>query len=438
MFNKIRRNIFLVALIVFIILIIFLIYKKDDIFFWTKTQTLWSEEISQKSWTSKDIYNNILTYRLWSADITNRQNLLKSYCDSLFGADWTDIVDEDFVKRFNPLWTVNFNLSQWFIDNNWTDTKFLYSPKKSLFVYFICSSFEDAWYEFDEKINDYIQAWVDIESIWWLWDSMWCDFDWNMASCKFSALMPELFATIINDYSNLKLINIFWWIGDNKDYEQMIKEFSNRNYGSWTLCGSQDNFYLNPEKIDDDKNNFCSHPKTYKLLNDYIKDFNALKKDMKVLNPESFDGSCYKGSNTLDQDLLGCAFSQEQSSWIEFKNLVYNELLYYQMFMTHYTYRLTKDPRLNESYSYLEDFSTAFTQGNYEEIYVIKKEKLLAKKSTDYMFKSLRNIYSMFSIHIWMMAYYEDILEFRKNFVKLYTPLHQLRYKFKNQQDQTR
>jgi hypothetical protein len=50
----------------------------------------------------------------------------------------------------------------------------------------------------------------------------------------------------------------------------------------------------------------------------------------------------------------------------------------------------------------------------------------------------LKNMYSTFPVHIWLMAYYEDLLVFRKNFVKIYTPIHQLYYKLENQQNQRR
>ncbi len=37
-----------------------------------------------------------------------------------------------------------------------------------------------------------------------------------------------------------------------------------------------------------------------------------------------------------------------------------------------------------------------------------------------------------------LMAYTEDIINFRKAFVKVYTPLHQLYYKMRNVQDERR
>ncbi len=39
-----------------------------------------------------------------------------------------------------------------------------------------------------------------------------------------------------------------------------------------------------------------------------------------------------------------------------------------------------------------------------------------------------------FPVHIGLLAYYEDVLEFRKALVKIYTPIHQLYYKLRNVQ----
>jgi hypothetical protein len=47
----------------------------------------------------------------------------------------------------------------------------------------------------------------------------------------------------------------------------------------------------------------------------------------------------------------------------------------------------------------------------------------------------LKNIERTFPIHIGLVAYFEDLINFRKKFVQLFTPFHQLYYKLRNVED---
>lgn len=49
-------------------------------------------------------------------------------------------------------------------------------------------------------------------------------------------------------------------------------------------------------------------------------------------------------------------------------------------------------------------------------------------------FKIIRNLYAKFPIHIGLVAYLEDLVNFRNSLVKLYTPIHQMYYKLRNAQ----
>lgn len=51
------------------------------------------------------------------------------------------------------------------------------------------------------------------------------------------------------------------------------------------------------------------------------------------------------------------------------------------------------------------------------------------------MEKTLQNMQATFPIHIGLLAYYEDVLAFRKSIVQIYTPIHQLYYKLRNVQE---
>jgi hypothetical protein len=42
-----------------------------------------------------------------------------------------------------------------------------------------------------------------------------------------------------------------------------------------------------------------------------------------------------------------------------------------------------------------------------------------------------------FPVHIWFLAYHESLVTFRDALAKLYTPIHQLKYKLRNAQAKT-
>ncbi|MBP7007238.1 hypothetical protein KBB05_00485 [Patescibacteria group bacterium] len=48
--------------------------------------------------------------------------------------------------------------------------------------------------------------------------------------------------------------------------------------------------------------------------------------------------------------------------------------------------------------------------------------------------KIIRNLFANFPIHIGYVAYLEDLVNFRNELVKLYTPIHQMYYKLRNAQ----
>lgn len=49
-------------------------------------------------------------------------------------------------------------------------------------------------------------------------------------------------------------------------------------------------------------------------------------------------------------------------------------------------------------------------------------------------FKIIRKLISSFPIHIGLVAYLEDLVNFRGELTKLYTPIHQMYYKLRNTQ----
>lgn len=58
----------------------------------------------------------------------------------------------------------------------------------------------------------------------------------------------------------------------------------------------------------------------------------------------------------------------------------------------------------------------------------------IASNAIEQDFTILRNLFAKFPIHIGLVAYLEDLVWFRNELVKLYTPIHQMYFKLRNAQ----
>jgi hypothetical protein len=58
----------------------------------------------------------------------------------------------------------------------------------------------------------------------------------------------------------------------------------------------------------------------------------------------------------------------------------------------------------------------------------------VATNSIEQDLKIIRNLFAKFPIHIGLVAYLEDLVNFRNELVKLYTPIHQMYFKLRNAQ----
>ncbi len=73
-----------------------------------------------------------------------------------------------------------------------------------------------------------------------------------------------------------------------------------------------------------------------------------------------------------------------------------------------------------------------------EEARKTQLELEVAEESVFNTAKIVRNIYAQFPVHIGLVAYLEDLVGLRNELVKLYTPMHQMYYKFINAQSYAR
>jgi hypothetical protein len=188
-----------------------------------------------------------------------------------------------------------------------------YNPKQSLFVYTLCGnmdkvsghpSYKDQFAanaDFDitaflkDDITDLNDIWnipsqesLDANSAYHA-----CNPKTSMGNCNFTNFLPDIYQTIMNDLSNIKLASIYGYKYDGnkkEDREKAIQDFAISYFHGEkieTACNASDRHYLRHTQMQDNASVHCSHPKTYQYLDEMIKSAGKLMKKTDFLDGKS-------------------------------------------------------------------------------------------------------------------------------------------------------
>ena len=272
-----------------------------------------------------------------------------------------------------------------------------------------------------------------------------CSWAGNLNNCSLSTYLSKVLNLIINDYTNSKIAWIYGYtkpLSSNKEANtkstfEALGQFSNYYFG---LCGPADwdVIYTNKEQIDGE-DSYCSHPNTYKVLSNFMENArNKVKNNVLI----DYNVLLEKGQKTLLQRGLAtdCTFIQQSDGGgsaegcglADYQHLVLNELLYYSLFMDFYKHYVVsseqfwpltigKDKKITQEVLDKEQWKT-------------QVEIEVNTQAIQQDFKIIRKLISTFPIHIGLVAYLEDLVNFRWEMTKLYTPIRQLYYKLRNVQ----
>lgn len=412
--DKAKRIYYISWLIIFVSILFVLVIFSDKIYFFAKKVIYWSlEQTTSSGIVSKQAYVISLADGLsWAADnIWSKKDIVSSYCNV--------VLNKTPYKAFS-------------------NSTFVYAPNKSFFIYHLCNyvdtdyakNFWQGKKNWVESIYEYKKDY-DIRNYFDSSLASKCDpEETDMNGCNFSEFIPKIFAWILNEIWNIKLANIYGF--SMWETDEIVKKFSNQYYPTKDCW---DKYYLSPDQLEDNIA-FCSHPKTYKILVDTIKNVQMSIEKSKFIEAENLldvDKKETKSNGKCSDKSIKSAFSNCSSSWSDFKNVLYNELFYYNMFVAYYLSVIRDEPRFN-TFAITSDVSSEIDNANLE-VYLMQKEIEVSPKAIEQMDKVLRNVYATYPIHIWLLAYYEDLIKFRSRLSKLYTPIHQLYYKLRNVQD---
>lgn len=336
-----------------------------------------------KQWFTSELISNI-SNKLDSNK--TRQGLIEAYCAATANAQW-------FSDPATP--------------------GLYYDARQSLFLGLLCTHVGAR-----DGVSTYVGSY-DREDL----RISGCEWDGSMSSCDFSVLLPELFALVMNDVSKVKLAQLYsnQWASS----EEAIKVFSDTYFGPGdTICGSKNLIYLGTSH-GSDKEAPCTHPKTNVILAQFLQQAQQIGQQTIYLNTQPLISANPKNCSSTPSSLLSCAFT---TPWDAFHNLLYNELLFYKIFIT-----LVNDRIQYPEYNPFRVYSDTSTKAR-QEIISLGQEQQLSEQSIMYMEKTLQNMQATFPIHIGLLAYYEDIIALRKSLTRIYTPIHQLYYKLRNVQ----
>jgi hypothetical protein len=313
--------------------------------------------------------------------------------------------------------------------------KIIYYPKQSIFVHILCWPFD-----FNSELGNFaVGDWQDKQ--YFLKDDRQtlsihrrssdpnqpsdntCDPLGTMESCDIAKKFTSVMHDILNDMFDIKQADIYGGLvaDPNVDTKTRIDNFISRNFVWLELC---------PDKK-------CEYPKTKNRLQAYFKRGEWLLKSLTILNWPYINNQIPDPKNcslpfTSEYKVFLCAYSQDVSSLALFVAAIQNEMFFYRLFMAWYMWWIQAERRLQPD----QYRDTQVYEPKVIDI-INKTQQQIARtqEAVDMSFKLLREMYATFPIHIWLLVYYEDLYRFRKELVKVVTPLYTLYDKLRNVQD---
>ena len=247
-----------------------------------------------------------------------------------------------------------------------------------------------------------------------------CSSKTNMNWCDFSKHLAKIFNEIINDYFNIWQTRIYGIREFQEKFDASISanEFSNENF-LIKVC---------------DPNNKEYYKKSCKYLKNYMKTANKLLSKTKVINVKKLteqnnDWDC---DNKFSENILYCGLLGSNNNFNDdFLNLIYNEYLWYRLFMEYYSSNLSTNSKLSHIKS---NSDTEKLADNKEKIIWIQQNNIKIREALSSSLTSLSEISQTFPLHIWFTMYQEITNLFMKELSKIYPPIRTLADKLRNVQ----
>ena len=183
-----------------------------------------------------------------------------------------------------------------------------------------------------------------------------------------------------------------------------------------------------------DPSNKQYYTKSCKYLSNYMKKANQLLiktkvVDVKKLTEQNKNFDC---DNKFSENILYCGLLGSDNNLSDnFLNLIYNEYLWYRLFMEYYSTNLSTNPDLS---NLISNSNAEKLKDNKEKIIWLQQNNTKIKKALSDSLRTLSEIAQTFPLHIWFTMYQENANIFMKELSKIYPPIRTLADKLKNVQ----
>ena len=306
---------------------------------------------------------------------------------------------------------------------------FVYNSQQSAFVFLLCNhvgavSFTASWFDASRffqgtKVasNKWIFRATSLSGI-GITDST-CASSTLMNGCDLSKVLPPLFTTIVNDYTNIKEASLYGVADtDLTKVESLANTFAANYFTPWlVLCGDT-----------------SVYPKTCRVMKNYIQSAIKTFANTTLFYPWALVSrataaapSC--ASTNAAYQLIPCGLLADKRDSLQgFTALMYNEQFYYRLFINYYTLIITANPQV------ISSNSKVISTDLFEKKTRFANELIWSQQTISSTIRSLRDIYASFPLHVWFMMYQEDIVSFGKRLAKLAEPLYTLYDKLRNVQ----
>lgn len=362
-----------------------------------------------------DNYADQITTYLSKNEPTNMKAVILNYCRAVLNTS---------AKWWNITWD-----------------SYYYSAKNSVFLYLICHNISNDFDEiFSEKFSSKENWYFTQSSFTELWivdygqdpDFDYCNPSSSLQYCDLTYHIPRVFNMIINDIFSVQQSRIYGLINpdfDNNKIEDQIDNYA-RDKFNIKFCDTTD----------------WRYPKLCKTMKNYTKASARLLKDLDILNYDnlykdfgtdwSYSRKCDEIYWTYEFDFLSCGlFGYGFGINNMYTNLVYNEFLYYSLFVKYYNNVIVSNPNL-APLKQKGDYTSAVDYLK-NKAYEFNREVNASQKWITVAMKMLREIDVSFPLHVWFMMYQEDLLYLRdKSLYKIVTPFYTLYGKLRNVQTQ--
>lgn len=350
----------------------------------------WIEtDSTQCIWTMNSIVLN-------SDKNTSERGFIEKYCSAL-------------LSTWQEKWRIYFAKPSAEENDLWWDWKQTFDSRQSIFVYALCSSFEDK-----EWNTPFIKTESNLSEIFkWNWDiakilklkqlSQWedkCSWDEKnqLNECDMSIYATEIFSAIMSDVFKIKYAQVFS-VDSSENFFDVKKRIT--SFFSWY-------FFI----VDDYEKIKKQYPQTVNVLDSNQKYYKSVLEKLKILNNTELadidDNTCITSWNVAWKDFIKCAMHGTQWKWLaldpSFITLLYNEVLNYQVFEKAYQSRLSGKIPWSE-----------------EKQWRIYQTKILdfqfyANKQIDAVYNTLHDLEELnmtYPLHIWLLLYQEKVKIFR-------------------------